>query len=118
MDKNIRKEFLEVSIMWFIGILLFGMVLFGISLIPMDEASAMDFKEYINTPIVTEQNKTELRIEWHNFLGIDVFQPYFVIKDVEDGLVKKATLRIFNFTGRPEIKDTYHKIEYVFRYKF
>jgi hypothetical protein len=82
------------------------------------KGQAMDFKEYINTPVAKEQSKNELRIAWRNAFGWDVFQSYFVIKDIENKFKDKLTMKFYRFRGRPEFADDYHGIEYIFKYRF
>lgn len=96
-----------------IGLLLIMFYLWFASLV-----FAMDFKEYINTLDTKKDIKNELRIEWHNMLGIDIFKGYFAIKDLENTLREYTAINCANFKGRLKFADNYRAIEYKFSLKF
>jgi hypothetical protein len=79
---------------------------------------AMDFKEYINSPIITEKTSKELRIEWNSVFGFDVFKSYFAVKDLEESFRNYTALDLGKFKGRLKFGDNYKSIEYKFIYKF
>jgi len=101
-------------ITWIIFMMFFLVIMW---LCPLS-SFASDFTDYINTPIAKEQSKHELRIAWRNAFGWDVFQSYFIIKDVEHKFKDKLTIKFYKFRGRPEFVDDYHGIEYIFKYRF
>lgn len=80
---------------------------------------AMNFKEYINKPIHTQEElNSGLRIEWEKTFGIDLFQGYFVINDLENTLREYFSINCAGFKGRLKIADSYKAIEYKFTIKF
>jgi len=78
----------------------------------------MTFKEYINMPIQTVESKDELRIKWKDFLGIDLFQPYFVIRDVEASFREFTAIDFGRLKGRLRFGNRYKEVEYKFKYEF
>lgn len=79
---------------------------------------ASPFTDYINTPIVKEQSKGELRIQWRNLFGWDVFKSYFAIKDLEDTFREYTAVNFGQLKGRLRIGENYKVIEYKFKYEF
>jgi len=66
-----------------------------------------------------KQGKSEqeiLREKWKEFLGIDIFMPYFKAKEIEKKISEKASIKIYKMKGKPEFEKTGAK--YVFKAKF
>jgi hypothetical protein len=66
----------------------------------------------------SDEERKRLREEWKEFLGIDVFYPYFKAKDVEEYVQKKSAVRFFNMHGRPEFNEDSKEVKYIFKRKF
>lgn len=49
-------------------------------------------------------SKDELRGRWHNFVGWDLFLPYFKAEHVEEWVAEKTAVEIFKMKGRAEFK--------------
>ena len=65
-----------------------------------------------------DEDRKKIRQEWKEFLGLDVFYPYFKAKDVEAYVQKKSTIKFFNMHGRPEFNNNSKEIKYIFKRKF
>ena len=79
---------------------------------------ASDFTDYINQPISAIDERKELRIEWNNFFGFDMFKSYFAIKDLEESFREYTAINLGQFKGRLRIGDNYKSIEYKFKIEF
>ena len=66
----------------------------------------------------SDEERKRLREEWKEFLGIDVFYPYFKAKDVEEYVQKKSAINFFNMHGRTEYNETSKEVKYIFKRKF
>lgn len=62
--------------------------------------------------------KEELREQWKEFLGIDVFYPYYKAKEVEKFVQSKTTIEFFNFKGRAEFEEGSSSVKYIFKKRF
>lgn len=80
------------------------------------------FKRWFNNRKVEKQSevgdKQRLREEWQEFLGIDVFAPYFKAKEVEKYVQEKTKVEFFNFRGRAEFEEGKSSVRYIFKKKF
>lgn len=67
---------------------------------------------------VTDKNydKDKLREEWKQLLGLDVFQPYYKAKEVEEWVGEKTSVEVFHLKGRAKFKN--NAIQYTFNVKF
>ena len=61
---------------------------------------------------------TELREEWQEFLGIDVFYPYYKVKDIEKDVQDKTKVDFFKFKGKAEFETGSSSFKYIFKKKF
>lgn len=75
----------------------------------------VDKKVYEDT-IKIKDEKRILREQWQEFLGIDVFNPYFKVKEIEDKICDKTKIEIFHMKGRLKIEE--RKIRYTFKVRF
>lgn len=71
-------------------------------------------------PLLEEETKKKekerLREDWKNLLnGIDIFYPYFKMKEIEEWLGEKFKLEIFNFKGKPKLEGD--EAFYIFKLK-
>lgn len=80
--------------------------------------SFLDFinKKVYAATIDEKEEKRILRERWKEFLGIDVFYPYFKAKEVEDWVSEKASVEFFNIKGKPKFEKD--RIEYIFKMRF
>ena len=60
--------------------------------------------------------KEILREKWKEFLGIDIFMPYFKVKEVEKKISEKASIKIYKMKGKPVFEND--QVKYVFKTKF
>lgn len=62
--------------------------------------------------------KQQLREQWEEFLGIDVFYPYFKVKQVEKYVQDKTKVDFFKFKGKTDFDEPSHSVKYIFRKRF
>ncbi|MFA5099607.1 MAG: hypothetical protein WC547_01830 [Candidatus Omnitrophota bacterium] len=62
--------------------------------------------------------KKQLRQQWQDLLGVDVFMPYFKVKEAEDFVSSKTKVTVFNFRGKAHFNENKKQVEYVFRKRF
>jgi hypothetical protein len=88
-------------------------------LFPLPEyARAMTFKEYINQPCIKEQSNNDIRIEWEQYIGGDIWKGYFLIKDIETDIKEHTVIKVGRLKGKLNFGNDYKYIEYRFQYKF
>jgi len=63
-----------------------------------------------------QYTKKQIRQEWQNFFGVDVFSPYFKYKETEEKVKEKTSVQVFKLKGSAEFSAD--KIEYTFKVKF
>lgn len=86
--------------------------------LPPQVRSFWDFinrKAYAFT-INTEKEEEKLRGEWQSVLGLDIFYPYYMAKEIEDWVKDKGSLAIFQLRGRPEFSK--NQVRYIFKLRF
>lgn len=88
---------------------------------PSNEKETSKFLDFINRKayaarIDEGEERKILRRKWKEWLGIDIFYPYFKAKEVEKWVRKKASIKIFKLRGRPKFSND--QIQYIFRVKF
>ena len=66
----------------------------------------------------TDYDRNKIREEWSEFLGLDVFYPYFKAKEIEDYVQQKSAVKLFNLKGKAEFSKDYHGVKYIFKRKF
>jgi hypothetical protein len=69
-------------------------------------------------PIDKNAEREKSRKEWKEFLGIDVFYPYFKAKEVESYIKEKASVNFFNMKGRAEFDEDSNEVKYIFKKRF
>jgi hypothetical protein len=62
--------------------------------------------------------KQRLREEWEEFLGIDVFYPYYKTKEVQKYVQDKTRVEFFKFRGRAEFEEGSSSVRYIFKKRF
>jgi len=60
--------------------------------------------------------KKILRKKWKEWLGIDIFYPYFKAKEIEDWVKDKCSIKLFKMKGRPKFEKD--RFTYTFKTKF
>lgn len=72
------------------------------------------FNEYINSTPKIKQSNEEIKREWKETVGIDVWEPYY---RVDKFIARKTALRIWKLRGRLTIEGK-KKYNYTFKYNF
>ncbi len=83
----------------------------GFSIIQLFKSKAFAATENID-------ERQRLREEWREFLGLDVFYPYFKAHDVEEYIREKSAVKLFNLRGKAEFNRNSKEVRYIFRNKF
>ncbi|MFA5319861.1 MAG: hypothetical protein WBE75_04025 [Candidatus Omnitrophota bacterium] len=69
-----------------------------------------------NKNLWEKEDKALIRREWAEFLGFDVFMPYFKAKEAEEWVSEKAAVHVYKIKGKPKFDD--NKINYIFKTAF
>jgi|GEM_PF-2764931 len=72
------------------------------------------FNALYNKPKIDE--KRLIRLAWKRVFGVDVWYPYYKVKEIEDWVKEKVSVRVFGLKGRPRFEND--QILYVFKAKF
>ena len=83
----------------------------------MLESSAVDrevFNALYNKPKVDE--KKLLRLTWRKVFGFDVWYPYYKVKEIEDWVKERTSVRFLGFKGKAKFEND--QILYVFKKTF
>jgi hypothetical protein len=72
----------------------------------------------IAAPPDVNTERIKLREDWKEFLGIDIFYPYFKAKEVENFVKEKTAINFFTMKGRPEFHEGSNEVRYIFKKKF
>lgn len=62
------------------------------------------------------EEKRIIREAWEEWLGVDIWYPYFKAKEIEDWISDRFKVRIFRFRGR--LKFEKERVTYTFRMQF
>lgn len=76
----------------------------------------IDKKVYEDARKIKDEKKIA-REQWKEFLGIDVFDPYFKAKEIENKICDKTRIEIFHMKGRLKIEGK-NKVRYTFKVRF
>jgi hypothetical protein len=63
-----------------------------------------------------KEDKSRSRKEWEEFLGFDVFMPYFKAKEAEEWISEKASVHVYKIKGKPKFDE--NQIHYIFKTAF
>ena len=79
------------------------------------------FLNWINTGVYAatidkEEEKKILRKKLKKMLGIDIFYPYFKVKEVESWVKEKTNIKLFKIKGEPAFYN--NQIKYIFNVEF
>jgi hypothetical protein len=93
----------------------------AINLIQYYEKSDRAFWDFIDKEIYEDnykkrEEKTILREAWKEWLGIDVWYPYFKAKEIEEWIRDRTKIKIFRFRGRAKFER--NRIIYTFKMQF
>ncbi len=87
---------------------------------PVNNDIIAAFLEFINrtahAALNGDDEKKVLRQKWKELLKIDVFYPYFKVKEVEDLISDKVSVKAFSMSGRPKLEK--NRIKYIFKKRF
>ncbi len=74
-------------------------------------------KAFADTKNVDDERK-KIREEWKEFLGLDVFYPYFKAQEIEEYVKNKTSVKLFNLKGKPEFNRESKSVKYIFKSRF
>jgi len=81
-----------------------------------------DFKDYINSPVVnTEKTEDQIRLDWDNFLGYDIFTPYYKLEIFRKSIATKCSFKFENFRTElvtNNLLEKHYSIYYKFIWRF
>jgi hypothetical protein len=60
----------------------------------------------------------QIRKDWHDTLGVDIWQPYYLLQDFENMLRNHLRVKFGPFIGRPYFNYKIKAIEYRFVWRF
>ena len=63
-----------------------------------------------------KEEKRILREKWQEWLGIDIFYPYYKAKEIESWVCDRTRVKIFNLRGRLKFENK--QLRYTFSMKF
>lgn len=72
------------------------------------------FNALYNKPSIDK--KKQIRRAWKRVFGVDVWYPYYKVKEIEDWVKERVSVRVFSFKGKPRFEND--QILYVFKAKF
>lgn len=72
------------------------------------------FNLLYNKPKIDE--KKLIRMAWKKVFGVDVWYPYYKVKEIEDWVKERMSVRVCGFKGKPKFEND--QILYVFKKKF
>lgn len=72
------------------------------------------FNSLYNKPVVDE--KKVIRTSWKEAFGVDVWLPYYKVKEVEDWVSSRMSVKVFGFKGKPKFEND--QFVYVFKKTF
>jgi hypothetical protein len=92
--------------------------------LPLEETKKVKDRRFLNlvdrkvyeAAVAKRDEKKILREGWREWLGIDIYFPYFKAKEVEDKVCDKFKVKIFKLHGRPKFED--NQFKYTFTSKF
>ena len=70
------------------------------------------------TSVDRDLEKKQLRQQWQDLLGVDIFMPYFKVKEAQGYIENKTKVSLFNFKGKAYFNESTKQVEYIFKRKF
>ena len=65
-----------------------------------------------------EGEKNILRTQWQELLGVDVFMPYFKVKEAEEMVSNHTKVTVFSMKGKAHFNESKKQVEYIFKKRF
>ena len=65
-----------------------------------------------------DNEKAMLRRQWQELLGVDIFMPYFKVKEAEEIVSNKTKVTLFSMRGKAHFDESKKRVEYIFKKKF
>ncbi len=65
-----------------------------------------------------DEERKNLRKQWEEFLVVDIFMPYFKLKELEDFVSDKTRVNLFSMKGKAHFNESKKQVEYTFKKKF
>ena len=65
-----------------------------------------------------DDEKAKLRNQWQELLGVDVFMPYFKVKEAEEMVANHTKVTLFSMKGKAHFNESKKQVEYIFKKKF
>lgn len=65
-----------------------------------------------------DDEKAKLRNQWQELLGVDVFMPYFKVKEAEEMVSNKTKVTLFSMKGKAHFNESKKQVEYIFKKRF
>ncbi len=84
----------------------------GFSIIQLFKSKAFAAEEN------SDDERKKIREEWKEFLGLDVFYPYFKAKEIENYIQEKSAIKLFNMRGKAEFSKDSKQVKYIFKRSF
>jgi len=95
----------DKTIMNVLAVLFIIMIIFVITCNTKAEAYS-DFNDYVNSPFkTTEKSEEQLRIDWEEFFGYDIFLPYYKLEMFKDRIKTECSFEFKNFRTELETND-------------
>ncbi len=96
--------------------LLFYLPLYAGENQPASETENIKFQLENYSKANQEREREELRQEWKNLLGVDIFYPYYQAREIESWISDRVKVEVFHLSGRPEFEN--NQATYTFRVEF
>lgn len=71
----------------------------------------------LNPPTRVE-TRDSIRQEWVDYLGVDIWAPYFWIRDIEFTIRKKSIIHIGKIEGSLRVDSSKKQAQLIFTYEF
>ncbi|HNQ50998.1 MAG: hypothetical protein PHS64_00745 [Candidatus Omnitrophica bacterium] len=89
----------------------------------IENQSRYVYWSWLNSSVIAndqraEIEKKQLRRQWQDLLGVDVFMPYFKMKEAEDFISDRTKVTVFNMKGKAHFNESKKQVEYIFKKKF
>ena len=66
----------------------------------------------------SDRESEQIRRDWHEALGVDIWRPYYMLQDFENMLRNHLRIKLGPFIGRPYFNYKLKEIEYRFTWRF
>lgn len=91
--------------------------------VAIENQSRYVYWSWLNSSVVAndrraEFEKKQLRRQWQDLLGVDVFMPYFKMKEAEGFISDRTKVTVFTIKGKAHFNEKKKQVEYIFKKKF